>query len=124
MTSPNVEKYRDTSNNRVAVRLKLAKWVEALGDSERALELMVPEVEANRRSRAAVRCRRAFALQHLDREVEALIELEAAASLLPEDAKIQADLETLRTAINTSANTTTSTAGDSDGQYSEDDLTS
>ena len=37
------------------MRLKLGKWVEALGDSERALELMVPEVEANRRARAAVR---------------------------------------------------------------------
>ena len=87
-------------NNRVAVRLKLEKYFEALSDSQQALDLMIPEVEANRKSRASVRCRRAWALQHLEREVEALMELEEAAKLMPEDDKIRADLEALRNVIN------------------------
>ena len=86
--------------NRVAVRLKSGKYLEALLDSERALDLLTPEVEDNKRSRAAVRCRRAFALQCLEREVEALVELEEAARLLPEDEKIQRDLDNLRNSIN------------------------
>ena len=86
--------------NRVAVRLKLHKYLEALLDSERALDLLMPEVEDNRKSRAAVRCRRSFALQCLEREVEALLELEEAARLLPEDQTIQRDLENLRNSIN------------------------
>ena len=87
-------------NNRIAVRLKLEKYLEALGDSQHALDLMIPEVEANRKSRASVRCRRAFALQQLEREVEALIEMEEAAKLMPEDEKIRTDLEELRNLIN------------------------
>ena len=87
-------------NNRIAVRLKLEKYFEALCDSQHALDLMIPEVEANRKSRASVRCRRAFALQQLEREVEALIELEEAAKLMPEDEKIRTDLEQLRNFIN------------------------
>lgn len=87
-------------NNRIAVRLKLDKFVEALGDSEKALDLMLPEVESNRKSRAAVRCRRSFALQKLERDVEALIELEEAAKLMPHDEKIASDLETLRSSLN------------------------
>ena len=87
-------------NNRIAVRLKLEKYLEALGDSQHALDLMIPEVEANRKSRASVRCRRAFALQQLEREVEALIEMEEAVKLMPEDEKIKTDLEELRNFIN------------------------
>ena len=87
-------------NYRIAVRLKMEKYFEALSDSQHALDLMIPEVEANRKSRASVRCRRAFALQQLEREVEALIELEEAAKLMPEDEKIRTDLEELRNFIN------------------------
>ena len=86
--------------NRVAVRLKCGKYLDSLLDSERALDLLVPEVESNKKSRAAVRCRRAFALQSLEREVEALLELEEAAKLLPEDEKIQRDILELRNSIN------------------------
>ena len=60
----------------------------------------MPEVEDNKKARAAVRCRRSFALQRLEREVEALLELEEAAKLLPEDKNIQRDLEELRNCIN------------------------
>ena len=80
--------------------MKLEKYFEALNDSEKALELMVPEVESNRKSRAAVRCRRAFALQHLEQDVEALIELEEASKILPDDDKLQQDLKNLRNQIN------------------------
>ena len=90
-------------NNRVAVRLKLGKFLEALVDSDKCLDLMLPEVEDNRKSRAAVRCRRAFALQKLENHVEALIELEEAAKLMPEDVKISEDLESLRTVLNSGA---------------------
>ena len=87
-------------NNRIAVRLRLEKYFEALMDSEKSLELMIPEVEGNKKARAAVRCRRAFALRHLDRDVEALIELEEAVKICPNDEKIAADLESLRNVIN------------------------
>ena len=80
----------------------MEKYYEALMDSQACLDLMIPEVDANRKSRAAVRCRRAFALRQLDRDVEALVELEEAVKLLPEDMKIKSDLEDLRNCINSS----------------------
>ena len=68
---------------RTAVRLKTRDYFGSLEDSEKALDLMLPEVDANKATRAAIRCRRAMALQCLERNVDALIELEIAGKLLP-----------------------------------------
>ena len=87
-------------SNRAAVRLKTGNLFGSLEDSEKALDLLLPEVEKNKSSRAAVRCRRALALQKLGKDVEALIELEIAGKLLPDNEKIQSDIESLRSCIN------------------------
>ena len=58
------------------------------------------QVEGNREARTAVRCRRAFALQSLDNQVAALVELEAAALLSPGNQQIRKDLHQLRSSIN------------------------
>ena len=103
MLSHGIELFPKSSQlycNRVAVRLKCGKYLDSLLDSEKALDLLMPEVESNKKSRAAVRCRRAYALQSLEREVEALLELEEAAKLLPEDENIQRDVQELRNFIN------------------------
>ena len=103
MLSHGIELFPKSSQlycNRVAVRLKCGKYLDSLLDSEKALDLLMPEVESNKKSRAAVRCRRAYALQSLEREVEALLELEEAAKLLPEDENIQRDVLELRNFIN------------------------
>ena len=103
MLSHGIELFPKSSQlycNRVAVRLKCGKYLDSLLDSEKALDLLMPEVESNKKSRAAVRCRRAYALQSLEREVEALLELEEAAKLLPEDEIIQRDVQELRNFIN------------------------
>ena len=95
-------------NNRTAVRLKTGNLIGCLEDSEKALDLMLPEVDANKSSRAAVRCRRAMALQALGEDVKALMELQIAEQILPENEKIKEDLEGLRKAINENENDSSS----------------
>ena len=91
-------------SNRTAVRLKKKDYFGSLEDSEKALDLMLPEVDANKASRAAIRCRRAMALQCLERNVDALIELEIAGKLLPEKEEILTDIDALRNHINRERN--------------------
>ena len=87
-------------------------------DSEKALDLLLPEVETNKSSRAAVRCRRALALQKLGKDVEALIELEIAGKLLPDNEKIQSDIESLRSCINSRK---TEKSEEEDGEEEEEE---
>ena len=69
------------NSNRMAVRLTTRDYFGSLEDSEKALDLMLPEAE--------IRCRRAMALQSLERNVDALKEFKIAGKLLPENEKIQ-----------------------------------
>ena len=59
-----------------------------------------------------LRCRKALALQNLGQEVEALVELEAAAKLVPDNQNIKKDVKRLREYINN--------ISDSDSEESED----
>ena len=55
-------------SNRTVVRLKTRDYFGSLEDSEKTLDLILPEVDANKATRAAIRCRRAMALQFQKRK--------------------------------------------------------
>lgn len=63
-----------------------------MGDCSTAIDLMKPECEGNRRSRAKCIARRAAALARIGMLNKAIDEMKAAAKLLPEDETIKKDI--------------------------------
>lgn len=69
-----------------------------MGDCSAAIDLMKPECEGNRRSRAKCIARRAAALARIGMLNKAIYEMKAAAKLLPEDNKIKMDINDMERA--------------------------
>ncbi|VDP85570.1 unnamed protein product [Echinostoma caproni] len=80
-------------SNRAGCHLKLGNYFKALEDSSVVLDLCVPAVQQNLRSRVRAHVRRGAAFCHLQMYREGLVEYRAAQKLDPNDASIAMDVQ-------------------------------
>eukprot|EP00041_Stephanoeca_diplocostata_P017905 m.369591 g.369591 ORF g.369591 m.369591 type:complete len:373 (+) comp20853_c0_seq3:282-1400(+) len=83
-------------SNRAACHLKLKDWHAAANDASKALSILTPPVDANKRSRLIALSRRAAALVGVEDTKSALLDLTQALSLDPSNVGIQADIARLQ----------------------------
>ncbi|KAA3674794.1 dyslexia susceptibility 1 candidate protein 1, partial [Paragonimus westermani] len=87
-------------SNRAACHLKMRNFFKALEDSSTALDLCVPAVPQNLRSRLRAHIRRGAAFCNLKMYKEALVEYKAAHKLDPTDVTIEGDMRNLEQLLN------------------------
>ncbi|KAF8565190.1 hypothetical protein P879_10737 [Paragonimus westermani] len=87
-------------SNRAACHLKMRNFFKALEDSSTALDLCVPAVPQNLRSRLRAHVRRGAAFCNLKMYKEALVEYKAAHKLDPTDVTIEGDMRNLEQFLN------------------------
>ncbi|KAF6780406.1 hypothetical protein AHF37_00152 [Paragonimus kellicotti] len=87
-------------SNRAACHLQLRNFFKALEDSSTALDLCVPAVPQNLRSRLRAHVRRGAAFCNLKMYKEALVEYKAAHKLDPTDVTIEGDMRKLECFLN------------------------
>ncbi|CAH8458453.1 unnamed protein product [Schistosoma turkestanicum] len=93
-------KLHSAYSNRAACHLQLRNYFKALEDSSMVLDLCVPPVPQNLKSRVRAHIRRGAAFCNLQLYKEGLIEYKAAQKLQPEDETIRADIEKLEKFVN------------------------
>ncbi|OON23269.1 tetratricopeptide repeat protein [Opisthorchis viverrini] len=93
-------KMHSAFSNRAACHLQLRNFFKALEDSSTALDLCVPAVPQNLRSRVRAHARRAAAFCNLKMFKEGLIEYRAAHQLDPSDSSIEADMRNIEKYLN------------------------
>nr|CAH8832962.1 unnamed protein product [Trichobilharzia regenti] len=93
-------KLHSAYSNRAACHLQLRNYFKALEDSSVALDLCVPSVMQNLKSRVRAHIRRGAAFCNLQMYKEGLVEYKAAHKLQPEDESIKADIEKLEEYLN------------------------
>ncbi|TNN09717.1 Dynein assembly factor 4, axonemal isoform 1 [Schistosoma japonicum] len=93
-------KLHSAYSNRAACHLQLRNYFKALEDSSMVLDLCVPPVAQNLKSRVRAHIRRGVAFCNLQLYKEGLIEYKAAERLQPDDDTIKVDIENLEKFIN------------------------
>ncbi|CAH8478395.1 unnamed protein product [Schistosoma rodhaini] len=93
-------KLHSAYSNRAACHLQLRNYFKALEDSSMALDLCVPPVAQNLKSRVRAHIRRGAAFCNLQLYKEGLIEYRAAQKLQPDDDTIRTDIENLEKFVN------------------------
>ncbi|KAF7261640.1 hypothetical protein EG68_00915 [Paragonimus skrjabini miyazakii] len=93
-------KLHSAYSNRAACHLQLRSFFKALEDSSTALDLCVPAVPQNLRSRLRAHVRRGAAFFNLKMYKEALVEYKAAHKLDPADLTIEGDMRNLERFLN------------------------
>ncbi|CAH8448955.1 unnamed protein product [Heterobilharzia americana] len=88
-------KLHSAYSNRAACHLQLRNYFKALEDSSMVLDLCVPHVLQNLKSRVRAHIRRGTAFCNLQMYKEGLAEYKAAQKLQPEDDTIKVDIENL-----------------------------
>jgi len=97
-------------SNRAAAHMKMNDFHAGAQDCSKAISLLTPPVDANRRSRLIAYSRRAAALSALEDYESAINDIQIAISLDPENTSLAADLATLRDKASKSTSGTTSFA--------------
>ncbi|VDO84961.1 unnamed protein product [Schistosoma margrebowiei] len=93
-------KLHSAYSNRAACHLQLRNYFKALEDSSMVLDLCVPPVAQNLKSRVRAHIRRGAAFCNLQLYKEGLIEYRAAQKLQPDDDTIRKDIENLEKFVN------------------------
>ncbi|CAH8471097.1 unnamed protein product [Schistosoma guineensis] len=93
-------KLHSAYSNRAACHLQLRNYFKALEDSSMVLDLCVPHVAQNLKSRVRAHIRRGAAFCNLQLYKEGLIEYRAAQKLQPDDDTIRKDIENLEKFVN------------------------
>ena len=97
-------------SNRAAAHMKMHDFHAGAQDCSKAISLLTPPVDANRRSRLIAYSRRAAALSALEDYESAINDIQIAISLDPENTSLAADLATLQDKASKSTSGTTSFA--------------
>ncbi|KAM6936874.1 dynein axonemal assembly factor 4 [Xenentodon cancila] len=90
-------------SNRAACHLKLNNLHKAIDDSSKALDMLTPEVSANAAARVRAVVRRGSAFCQLQLYAEGLKDYEAALKIHPHNEALQADAQSIRDVIQSSA---------------------
>nr|XP_006812430.1 PREDICTED: LOW QUALITY PROTEIN: dyslexia susceptibility 1 candidate gene 1 protein homolog [Saccoglossus kowalevskii] len=89
-------------SNRAACHLQIGNLMKCIEDCSKAIELLTPPVEANANSRLKAHIRRGTAFCRLELYVEGLMDYDAALKISPDNPKLIADANKMRTIIQSS----------------------